>query len=464
MQTTDQKTKLGLITLVCLIIGNMIGAGLYVSSFYSLSSLGDARLVLLVWVIGGVHALCGAVAYGAVAKRLPVSGGEYAFLSRCVHPGLGFVAGWISIVAGFTAPIAVTSLLLSQYILDMTPLANPSSEWIKKAIATIAILVAAGMYSVHLRLGTGFNNLIVAFKLGCFVLFLAFGIPFILSTPSDGMYVRDAGAMGPRPLFESLGDLGTWSAMFIQLFYVSLAYTGFNASIYLAGDLSDDRASASKLVARSMWVSCAAVMVIYIMLNAVFLYGLDGKSIVAAGEGFVPVVASHVGGEWLGWVMRIAIILSATTSVFAMMATGPMVYIQMARDNLLPGIVLGPSQNTRRAVLIQAILCCVVVWVSTIEGLISYLGLTLTACGAMAVSSVWFAKSRLEQASPILLHEHAATAIYVVGAIGLLLVASQSDKQAIRLYLCLGTFALGAIFYAIGRSGGEIATDASSHT
>ncbi|MEQ1828420.1 MAG: amino acid permease [Pirellula sp.] len=447
------KTHLGLLTLVCLIVGNMIGAGVYVNSFYSLSSLHDARLVLIVWLVGGIHALCGAVAYGSVASRLPVSGGEYTYLSRCVHPGIGFVAGWVSIIAGFTAPIAVTALLLGNYVVDLATVDPMTKALWQKIVATLAIALAGILHACHLRIGTGFNNAVIAVKLLCFSVFLAIGIPFILSTPSDGMLVMPSSSSElPRSLMERLADPATLGLMLVQLFYVSLAYTGFNASIYLAGDIDDRQESSKGLVALSMWISCVLVMILYLLLNAVFLYGLSATEIVAAGEGFVPVVAKHIGGESLSMIMRVAIILSALTSVLSMMATGPMVYAQMARDGWLPQLVHWPSQSTRRPIAIQAALSCLVVWFSTIEGIISYLGLTLTACGALAVSSIWIAKTGFTSPKPVRWYEHMATATYVGGAILLLIVASQSEAQRIRLYLCLATFATGAIFYFASRS------------
>ena len=135
-----------------MIVGNMIGVGVYVGSYYSLLSLKDARLVLLVWLIGGIHAICGAIAYGAVASRLPVSGGEYSYLSRCVHPAIGFIAGWISIIAGFTAPIAASALLMGEYLVGADAAGTIASDDISRVriIATAAIVVAAAPVAASL--------------------------------------------------------------------------------------------------------------------------------------------------------------------------------------------------------------------------------------------------------------------------------------------------------------------------
>jgi amino acid transporter len=444
--STASKPAIGFVTLVCLVVGNMIGVGLYVGGYFSLLSLQDARLVLLVWLVGGLHAICGAIAYGAVANRLPVSGGEYSYLSRCVHPAIGFMAGWISIIAGFTAPIAASGLMIGRYVVQY---GYPDSTipW----IATASIVFAGLLHGFHLKLGTSFNNVVIAIKLTCFAIFLIYGIPYVLQGTNSGLLVTgDPSLNRSADLSVRLGEHKTIVQMIVSLFYVSLAYTGFNASIYLAGEVDrkeGNQGQSKKLVSRSMLVACILVTIIYLLLNWVFLYGLSAQSIVDAKEGYVTVVAEQIGGLWLSNLIRLAIILSAATSVLAMMAIGPMVYAQMAEDGRLPKLFGMDKGSPRLAIAVQLVLSCILVWTSEILPIIEYLGLTLTACGALAVSSIWFARAKMALAAPVRWFEHLATAIYVGGAIVFLGVAYQHTFW--QFFLCMATFALGGLVYAV---------------
>ncbi len=426
----------------------MIGVGVYVGSYYSLLSLKDARLVLLVWLIGGLHAICGAIAYGAIANRLPVSGGEYSYLTRCVHPAVGFIAGWISIIAGFTAPIAATSLLLGEYLGG-----TDSTLTLRQLIATLSIVFVAILHCCHLKVGAWFNNVVIAIKFLCFAIFLIVGIPVVMQGTNTGILVDAASTTNISPsLGTRLLEPATLVQMVVSLFYVSLAYTGFNASIYLAGEIEGPNtksASGRKLVSRSMLIASVLVVVLYLLLNYVFLFGMSAEGIARAGVRYVADVAQNIGGGWLSGLIKTAIILSAATSILAMMAIGPMVYAQMAEDGRMPKLFRISDQVPRTAIIVQGLLSIVVVWVSKIEGIVKYLGLTLTACGALAVSSVWIARKFMAEQSPIRWYEHLAAAIYVGVAVALLLVAGSLEKERISFLLCVGTFALGLLIYGI---------------
>src|SRR6185369_11849478 len=104
------RRRIGLPSAVALVVANMIGAGVFTTSGFSLAELGRPEPVLLAWIVGGVLAMCGALSYGAFARYMPESGGEYMFLARTVHPLAGFLAGWVSLLAGFSAPIAAAAL------------------------------------------------------------------------------------------------------------------------------------------------------------------------------------------------------------------------------------------------------------------------------------------------------------------------------------------------------------------
>ncbi len=425
----------------------MIGVGVYVGGYYSLLTLKDVRLVLLVWLFGGLHAICGAIAYGAIANRLPVSGGEYSYLSRCVHPAIGFVAGWISIIAGFTAPIAATALLLGKYLGGAD-----SSATATKWIATASIVFVAILHGCHLKVGALFNNAVIAVKLVCFAIFLFFGLPFVLQGTNTGLLIEAGSATNESPLLGvRLLEPSTLVQMVVSLFYVSLAYTGFNASIYLAGEIDGPtmhRAGGRKLVSRSMLIASVLVVALYLLLNYVFLYGMSPERIAQAGESYVAEVARNIGGTWLARLVQTAIVLSAATSILAMMAIGPMVYAQMADDGRMPKLFRISDQVPRVAIVVQGLLSIVVVWISQIQDIVKYLGLTLTACGALAVSSVWIAHKFMAEKSPIKWYEHAAASIYVSVAVVLLLVAGSLDRERNQFYLCVATFALGLLIYA----------------
>lgn len=443
---------IGFVSLVCLVIGNMIGSGVYISSSYALGALGDARLVLVAWALGGLHAICGSVAYAALARRISISGGEYAFLSRFVHPAIGFTAGWISLIAGFTAPIATAALVFGEYIC-----ATPQATTEARTVATIWIVLCALFHWVNLRTGSWVNNGVVLLKMIGFVIFGAACIRFLFMgtvahpvTPFAPALDR---SLGELDYLQQLTQPNLLFLMLIQLFFIALSYTGFNASIYIAGEVApaehDRSAPRSSLIPASMIVACIAVTAIYLVLNYLFLACDTKESILDGKDYFVSGVAMRVGGVPLQWVMRITIALSSATSVLAMIATGPRVYAQMARDGWFPRWFGADEEVPRNAIVVQAVLSCCIVWLASVLQLISYLGITLTACGALATSTLWIAYRELHARRPIAWWEHACLAIYVAGAI-LLLVAAWYVQRT-QFLLSAATFASGLLVYAIMR-------------
>jgi amino acid transporter len=443
------STTIGMVSLVCLIIGNMIGSGVYISSSYALGALGDARLVLLAWLIGGLHAICGAIAYAALARRVRLSGGEYAFLSRYVHPAVGLMAGWISLTAGFAAPVAAAALVLGEYMLE-----EPEPTLTVRLVATGWIALCAGFHWINLRTGSWLNNGVVALKLiGLLVFVVACAMFLVGASPVEREQLAWRGSWFEPSYLARLLEPSVWLVIAVQLFFISLSYTGFNASIYLADEIHEESNSApptvntspSPAVWRSMIAACLLVTVIYLVLNALFLACSTPQKIIAGGDYFVSDVAYDVGGEWLKRLMRVTIAISSATSVLAMTATGPRVYSQMARDRRLPQIFAAEVGVPRVALAVQAIATIAFVWMASVKNLIDYLGLTLTACGAVATCTLWIAYREMNAIRPVRWWEHLGLGLYVAGAVVLLMVAIQ--VRPVQFWLCAATFALGIVVY-----------------
>jgi APA family basic amino acid/polyamine antiporter len=357
------RRRLGLTSAAALVVGNMIGAGVFTTSGFALADLGRPETVLLAWVVGGLMALCGALSYGALARRIPESGGEYTFLSRTVHPLAGFLAGWVSLLVGFTAPIAAAALGLQAYLADSFGL-GVRPEW----IGTTAILIAGLMHGLQLRTGVVLQNIAVGLKLaviGGFVLLGALRIP----------------AQGGSSALPSAGfELGAFA---VTLVWISFAYSGWNAAVYIAGEVREPERN----LHRSLWLATGVVTLIYLALNAVFLYAAPAQSLAGKAE-IGAIAAEALGGTALRQAVSVLVALALFTSISAMVMAGPRVYARMAEDGLFPRRIGVAKEVPRAAVALQVGLAVLVAWVSGLRELLGYIGFTLGISAAATVGGL----------------------------------------------------------------------------
>lgn len=426
---------LGLKTLVAIVIANMIGVGVFMSSGFSLAALGNPGRVMLAWSLCGVWAICGAISYGGLVARLPQSGGEYLFLSRFVHPSVGFLAGWISLVAGFTAPIAAAAKAAATHIIAD----SQSGDLRVSLLAAGLIFLATAFHIIGIRVGTGVQNAIVATKL---LLMLWVVVVAYLLTAGDqwrgtALPDRDTGWL-PE-------NAAAWWALAGSMSWLALSYTGFNAGIYVAGESKNAR----RWVPVSMVVGAILVTAIYLLLNYIFVFFPEPQSLLGEqgfGEEKVAIVAATaLGGASLSTVVRIIVILSTCSSVFAMLMLGPRVYHKMAVDQVFPAFFR--DESYRATILLQCLLSVMVCFAGNMLQLMSYLGLTLSACGALAVGSLLWVRRTLPDATPLSSIETVATAIYL--AMTGILIAATRTQRPIEFWAMIGTFVLGLLLFAI---------------
>ena len=424
----------GLPSLSALVVANMVGAGVFTTSGFALSDLGRPSYVLAAWAVGGGLALCGALSYGALARRMAESGGEYLFLARAVHPLAGFLAGWVSLLAGFTGALAFAAEALEVYA---APPGSVLGNLPDGTVATSALVLAGLLHGWRVQIGAVPQNVAVALKLGLLALFVAVAA---LTAPD---WVG-----GPLPETSGAPAAFSITAFAGSLVWISLSYSGFNAAVYVAGEARDAR----RTVPRSMWTATLAVAALYLALNAVFVLA-PPPDVVAGREDVAAAAARFVGGDAFATAVRALIALALWTSVSAMTLTGPRVYAKMAEDGLFPRALLPPSGEAtgppRAAIALQVTLAAIVVWISGIEGLLSYLGLTLWLSTAATVA-VLFLLRRREGAEAVPVPGYPVVPAVYVGAV-LVFAVLAAFRAPTELAAAALTLALGTAFYFIFR-------------
>ena len=413
---------LGLFSLVCLIIANMVGAGVFTTSGFALGDLGSANRVVAAWVVGGLIALAGAVSYGGLVRRMTESGGEYLFLSRVIHPVAGFIAGWVSLLAGFTGAIAFAALTFETYAFPTRP------EWLPDGVAaSVLVLLAAVLHGVRVRAGAVTQNVAVVLKVALLVGFLIFA-GFVAMTEGTAPVIAVA---GPFSLSAFAGSL-VW---------ISLSYSGFNAAVYVAGEAKD----AERTAPRALWIGTLVVTALYVALNAAFVYLPSFESVVGKQD-VAAAAAQAIGGDTAAMAIRVIIVVALVTSVFSLIMAGPRVYARMAEDGVLPGIFRFKGSDAPTAAIVgQAALAILLISLSDLRGLLGYLGFTLSISAALSVASLFILAKR-EGRQTIAVPGYPFTPLFYV-IVTLVLAGIAGARDPMQLLAADVTIASGSVAY-----------------
>jgi APA family basic amino acid/polyamine antiporter len=361
---TPQRS-LGLTSATALVVANMIGAGVFSTSGFLLADLGSPWYVLAAWAVGGLQAALGAMCYGALARRIPESGGEYLFLSRTLHPAAGYVAGWLSLLVGFSAPLAAAAFAFGTY-------AKPWLGGVPPALAgSILILAFAAVHAVEVRRGALVQNWAVLVKVTLIVSFVAIAACKI-GLPSAQ----------PDPPFPV-------AAFGVSLIWISFSYSGWNAAVYVAGEVRDPK----KTIPRSLLLGTALVTLLYLALNAVFVFAAPMAEL--AGKLDVGRIAARaIGGAYLEEAVAGLIAIALVSSVSSLVMAGPRVYAQMAADGVLPEGLAVTSGPPRAAIALQAGLALFFLWSATFDTLLTWIGFTLSISTAATVAALIVLRKR----------------------------------------------------------------------
>src|SRR6266536_4953050 len=237
------------ITASAIVIDNIIGTGIFTSLGFQLPGIQSGFALLMLWIVGGITALCGAICYGELSAALPRSGGEYHFLSEIYHPAIGFMAGFVSATIGFAAPIALAAMAFGKYFRGVFNLGSP--VFLSFAVVWLVALFHLG----NLRVGSAFQNLWTVLKLLLIAALIGAGF---FAQPKEAISFLPA----PGDMMSIFG-----APFAVALVYVMYSYSGWNAAAYIISEIKKPE----KNVPRSLLAGTVIVLAIYVLLNAIFL-------------------------------------------------------------------------------------------------------------------------------------------------------------------------------------------------
>ena len=367
--------KISFNTAVAIVVANMIGTGVFTSIGFQVIGIQSTFAIVLLWVIGGVMALCGALVYGEVGAAFPQSGGEYNYLSKLYHPVVGFLSGWVSSTVGFAAPVALASMALGKYVNSVFTDINPTT------IALVVVLIITSIHATHIKMGAAFQRYATLFKIAFVSLFIICG--FIYAKPTHVIsFLPDA---------NSFQDVFANAAFAISLFWVSYSYSGWNAAAYITGEIENPQ----KNLPKSLLVGTLLVSVLYVLLNMLFLYSTpvaDLKGQVEIGH----ISATHIFGAQMGNVMSMVISLLLVSSISAMILTGPRVISSIGSD--VKALNFFATKNKHNvpyvAVIFQSLISIILILTAQFNQVLELIGFTLTLFTTLTVFGVFILRRR----------------------------------------------------------------------
>ena len=365
---------LGLRSGIGLVVSNMVGAGVFISAGFMAQDLTPGQ-ILISWVLGAIIALSGARAYATVAAWVPRSGGEYRYLSDLMHPALGCLAGWGSLLVGFSAPIAVDALAAGEF-------ARTIGSPIPPAVFGAIVIVSLGI--MH-ALGRGVS------KRAHNLLFMGNGL-LLAGFVMAGVFFGNNTWPAWTPPSAAPGAPFPTQAFARGLFFIAFAFSGWNAAIYAASEFREPKRD----VPRAMLIGCAIVAVLYLAINWVFVSNLtpvDAKVVFGYDETRVTLghlILSRILGPAGGFVMSFLALVAFVSAASAMTIVGPRVYATMAGDGYLPRILRSDGTHPPvMSIALQCVIALIILSTHTLQQALANVGAILTLFAALVSVSIF---------------------------------------------------------------------------
>jgi len=380
--------QLGIASATALVISNMVGTGIFTATGFLAGDLGSVPVVLGIWVVGAVAALAGAFCYSEMGINYPSSGGEYVYLTRAFGPTWGFLTGWISFFAGFSAPIAASALAFADYLGFFWPSLKQDQAVYTVGSGALSLSLggaqlAAGalivIFTVANFFGIGriakLQNVLTSTKILVLLAFIGLGL--LAGTGDWGHFSQPAARTSTTPLAAQFA---------ISMFFIYLSYSGWNAATYVAEEIKQP----TKTLPVALAFGTILVTALYLGLNVVYIYAVPMekmKGVLAVGS----LAASHLFGHGVAGVFSALMALSLVSTVNAMVTIGPRLYYAMARNGAF--VPLAAQVHERWHTPVPAIvcqgICALLMTLTPFPQLVHYIGFTLNFFATATVCTLF---------------------------------------------------------------------------
>jgi APA family basic amino acid/polyamine antiporter len=378
----ELKRDIGLFSATILVVANMVGTGIFTTSGFIIQELGNPYTMLLCWLLGGIFALCGSLCYGELGALFPRAGGEYVFLRESFGKWVGFLSGWISLIVGFSAPIAAASVAFSSYFSLAFPIsASPqvTLPFLGVNIVTISpvtmiaaciIIIFSLLHYRGLLIGSRVQNVLTLFKGGLIVIFIIAGLCL-----GKGSVSNFSGSPDLAAVFQD--------KFAISLIFISFAYSGWNAATYLGGEIKRP----GRNTPLALFGGTCMVTGMYLLLNLVYIYALPVEEMSGVLEVGAESAASLFGIIVSKYVSA-AIAVCILSVLSAMIMAGPRVYYAMSKDGVFFEIfrkVHRVHRTPASSIFLQGAIAIIMVFTASFDKLLLYIGFTLSLFATLTV-------------------------------------------------------------------------------
>lgn len=361
--------KIGWKTATAIVISNMVGTGVFTSLGYQVPELHNTFTIILLWTIGGILALIGAFIYAELGAHFKQSGGDYIYLSRTYHPIMGYITSWVSLIVGFSGPIALAALAIAKYL-------GFENE---RSTAILIIIIIAIFQCFSLKVSSRFQNIFAVLKVAFIIVLILIGI-----------------SISPSPTNALLWD-NSWtheiivSAFASSLVFVTYAYTGWNSASYIVEEIEKPKVNLPKaLIIGTVFVTVSYVLVNFVFLKHASIEQMEGKEDIA-NIAFTNILGVR-GVKWISYLIALQLV----STISGYLWVGSRVTQATAKENHLWSY-LGKENKNRIpiwAVVAHTLIGILIILSGKFEEIFIYTAFVLQLLSTAAVSTSLFIKKK----------------------------------------------------------------------